>query len=459
MLSERRALVADDETVMRNFAAEVIERMGFRVDRVADGHAAREKLDTDTYDLALFDIRMPGPGGLDLLASARQEGRDTAVIIMTAFASVDAAVSALRLGARDFVTKPFTADDLEIVVTRALEAGRLASENRRLRREVRRGGGIDRILGTSPVITDLKETALALAGSRATVLITGESGVGKELFARALHVHSPRADRPFVSINCAALPENLLESELFGHEKGAFTGAVARQPGKFELADGGTLLLDEVGEIGPNLQPKLLRVLQEREFYRVGGREPVRVDVRVVAVTNQDLQSAVEAGRFRRDLYYRLNVVPLHVPRLAERAVDVVPLAEHFLKVSSKEHERAIRGFTPEASALLERHTWPGNVRELQNVIERTVILCRGDVVDAKDIRLEAETDGTQALIAALPEDLESAERELILEAVRLEGDNRTRAARRLGISLRTLRNKLRKYGVPAGLPGAKRAA
>ncbi len=458
MPARRRALVADDEALVREFVAETLTRSGFDVETAADGTAASERLLESEFDLALLDLKMPGAGGLDLLARLTKAGISTPVVLMTAYASVDAAVTALRLGARDFVTKPFTADDLEVIAVRAVESGRLAVDNRRLRQDFKRVGGLDAILGASPVVRELKETVAALARSRATVLVTGESGTGKELVARALHAHSPRADHPFVQINCAALPEGLLESELFGHEKGAFTGAIMRHPGKFELADGGTILLDEIGDIGPSLQPKLLRVLQEREFYRVGGKTPLRVDVRVVATTNVDLEAAVEAGRFRRDLFYRLNVVPLAVPPLRERREDILPLARHFIRRVARENGLPVEGLTAEALARLEAHEWPGNIRELSNVLERAVVLCRERTVTPEDLQMiDPLAEARQGDL--LPADLSSAERHLILDALKAEHFNRTRAAARLGISIRTLRNKLKMYGVPAGTPGVKRAA
>lgn len=455
----RRAFVADDEPLVREFVAETLRRSGFAVELASDGREAATRLLAEEFDLALLDLRMPGAGGLELLASLTRAGLSTPVVLMTAYASVDAAINALRLGARDFVTKPFTADDLEVIAVRAVESGRLAHENRRLRVDLRTGGGLDAFLGESSLVRDLKGTVAALARSRATVLVTGESGTGKELVARALHAHSPRADQPFIQINCAALPEGLLESELFGHEKGSFTGAFARQPGKFELADGGTILLDEIGDVGAGLQPKLLRVLQEREFYRVGGKDALRVDVRVVASTNVDLEAAVEAGRFRRDLFYRLNVVPLRVPALRERKEDILLLARHFIRKTAFENGLVVEGLSAQALERLEAWDWPGNVRELINVIERAVILCRGRIVEADDLQIQDPLRDTAPAAGLLPADLGGAERHLILEALRAEGFNRTRAAVRLGISIRTLRNKLKAYGVPAGTPGVKRAA
>jgi DNA-binding NtrC family response regulator len=421
-------------------------------------------------DLIIADYRMPEATGLDLLVLLEKEGYDIPVIIMTGYSSIEHAVTSIKSGAIDYLTKPIRPETLEIAVAQALEVARLRRENEQFRREMIRFRSSRELVGESPQFRQVMETIAAVAPTKATVLLEGESGTGKELFARAIHDQSQRRDRPFISINCAAMPEGLVESALFGHEKGAFTGATVRTAGAFERAHGGTLLLDEISEMRLDLQAKLLRVIQEQEFERVGGHQAIRVDVRLIATTNRDLKTEVEAGRFRTDLYYRLNVVPVVSPPLRERIDDIPVLAQHFARRAAEEIGVAVSTVAPEAIALLLRHPWPGNVRELANVVERAVILSRGGVLrpevfqgilDAGPVRSMLPTLGVleavrsaakqaEAHHAAEDYNLEELEWSAIQRAMAATGGNRTRAARLLGISERTLRNKLKVHQAAA---------
>jgi DNA-binding NtrC family response regulator len=392
---------------------------------------------------------MPEATGLDLLSQLKREGHDVPVIIVTGYSTIENAVLAIKSGAVDYLTKPLRLETLEIAVSQALEMARLRREHQELKEEVQRLRGGREIVGGSAALTRALAAIEAVAPTRATVLIEGESGTGKELFARLIHQKSPRAAAPFVSINCAAMPEGLVESALFGHEKGAFTGATSRSHGAFERAHGGTLLLDEISEMRSDLQAKLLRAIQEQQFERVGGHTPITVDVRIVATTNRDLKAEVTAGRFREDLYYRLCVVPVFTPPLRERADDVPALARHFARRTAAEIGVNPPDVTPEAIALLQSYPWPGNVRELANLVERAVILARGKALtpEAFDLRLGAPSaPAPPAGDTAIPPDLfdlDQIERVMIARALKKTGGNRTRAAQLLGISERTLRNKL----------------
>jgi len=393
--------------------------------------------------------------GIQVLQRARKESPGTHCIIMTAYATVETAVAALKEGAVDYVMKPFTPDALELAVARVLQREQLARENRYLRAEVTERYDFDRMVGESPAISCVYENIRRVADSRATVLIRGESGTGKELVARALHYKSSRRDMPFIKVNCAALSAGLLESELFGHEKGAFTGALERKIGRFELADNGTLLLDEVSEISPELQPKLLRALQEREFERVGGNRAIQVDTRIICTTNRDLERAMAEGRFREDLFFRLNVVPIYLPPLRERRDDIPSLMEFFLKRFASENARPARGFSPEATRLFMEYDWPGNVRELQNAVERAVVLSIESILGPELFALGAgaplaKSDGN-AVSVRIGTTVGEMERILILRTLERCAQNRTRAAEVLGISVRTLRNKLKEYGQNGG--------
>ncbi|HEX7787111.1 MAG TPA: sigma-54 dependent transcriptional regulator, partial [Methylomirabilota bacterium] len=379
-------LVADDDPAVRQSLERALTREGYAVVLAPDGQSALERLQSGGVDLVLSDLKMPGLTGLELLREAKAVAPDVDVILLTAFGTVEEAVRAMKDGATDFQTKPFLRAQLTKVVRQALERRELIAQNRALQKRLddllRQGN----MIGTSPAFRRLMTLVQQVADSSATVLIQGESGTGKELVARAIHERSSRRNGPFIAVNCAALPETLLESELFGYEKGAFTGAAGRKEGRFELADGGTLFLDEIADLSPVTQPKILRVLQEGEFERVGGTRSLRVDVRIVTATNQDLAALVRDKRFREDLFYRLNVITIQVPPLRDKREDVPVLAQHFLRVYAAKNNRQLDGFTDEAIGCLEAYAWPGNVRELENVVERAVVLARGSRVEAVDL-------------------------------------------------------------------------
>ena len=453
-----KILVADDDTQMQLAVSASLGRAGHDVSVVGDGRAALHALEEGSFDVIVSDQRMPEMSGQELLAEVQKRGLDIPFIMITAYGTINQAVQAMQQGAADFITKPFSAEDLERVVERVV-----TPESRSLRggsRKAQRGRPI--ITGDAVMIRIL-EIAEAVARSDATVLVQGESGTGKELIARFVHASSARARQPFVAVNCAALPATLLESELFGHEKGAFTGAQNRKIGKFELAHGGTILLDEISEMDLALQAKLLRVLQEREIDRVGGREPIAIDVRVIATTNQNLAELVNRSKFRADLFYRLNVIPITLPPLRDRRGDIKLLIEHFMKQYLGDHAPAI---PKEVLAALMEHGWPGNVRELQNAVERAAILSRGGTPSEVDFLLNVKAvtgmgvEVTQEIATALPEKpkcgltitsgttVQDMEKALIFETLRATGNNRTQAASLLGISIRTLRNKLNEYAM-----------
>lgn len=379
------AVVADDEILNRELLAEILPRLGITVRTAKDGVQALKALESEPADLLITDIRMPGMGGLRLLHKAREKWPTMPVVMMTAFASVESAVESMRQGAYDYLMKPFGVEQVEALLLRLNERAQLVREVTQLRQEVRDRHKARSLLGSSPAMRDALALLERAAQAQTTVLVHGESGTGKELAARILHEQSPRASGPFVKVNCAALTETLLTSELFGHERGAFTGADAQHAGRFELANGGTILLDEISEISAELQAKLLRVLEEREFERVGGTQSIHVDVRVVATTNRDLRAEADAGRFREDLYYRLNVIPVRLPSLRERITDIPAIAEHYLAHFSREMGRDL-SFANDAAAVLQGYAWPGNVRELVNVVERLAVLASEDVIDGATI-------------------------------------------------------------------------
>ena len=441
-------LVVDDEKNTREGLARAL-RGDYEVAEAENGLRALEWLETQAADVVLSDLRMPGLDGMALLARLLARDPRPVVILLTAYGNIETAVEAMRRGAYDFLAKPVNLDRLELLLKRALGERRLDAENQRLKAQLDAKFGFENIIGASPAMQEVFQTIRQVAPTRATVLIQGESGTGKELVARALHQCSPRAQGPFVPVHCAALAPTLLESELFGHEKGAFTGAVERRRGRFELADGGTLFLDEVGEIDPALQVKILRVLEERKFERVGGTETVEVDVRLVAATNRDLKKRVEEGVFREDLFYRLYVVSLTLPPLRARDGDIVLLAQHYLKALAAENGKALKGLTPEAMDALTAYAWPGNVRELRNVIERMVVLSHGDRLGVRDLPANLRAAAGHGGAGARPGTaLRDAERQLIEEALRRHKGHRTRAARDLGISRRTLHRKLNEFGL-----------
>jgi DNA-binding NtrC family response regulator len=448
-------LCIDDEPAVGVILEHTLTRAGHRPLLVSSVEEAMRVVARSPIDLIIADYRMPGLTGLDLLAQLEKEGYRIPVIIMTGYSSIEHAVISIKSGAIDYLTKPIQAETLEIAVRQALEVVRLRRENETFRREIGRMRGRRTLVGDSDAFRRTMEVVAAVAASRATVLLQGESGTGKELFARAIHDQSPRADQPFITVNCAALPEGLVESALFGHEKGAFTGAAVRSAGAFERAHGGTLLLDEISEMRLDLQSKLLRVIQEQEFERVGGTQPIKVDVRLIATTNRDLKSEVDAGRFRGDLYYRLNVVPIRTPTLRERLEDIPRLVQHFVLRAAELQGSPAPTIAPETLEVLQRYPWPGNVRELANAVERAVILCRGNVLLPTDfdqqIRDAAHHPPRPAIVPDLAApgaetvdyNLDAIERLAIERALAATGGNRTRAARLLGISERTLRNKL----------------
>ncbi len=451
-------LIVDDERSMREFLAIYLRRAGHRVEAVPGEEEAKQALKAKEYDVVLTDLRMGADvSGLAVLAAAKQLRPDTQVIVVTAFATAETAIAAMKAGAYDYLTKPFKVEEVGLVVGRALERRMLHKQNTVLRDEIKGRYKLARLIGKSPPMQRLFDMIQKIAPARTSVLLIGESGTGKELLARALHELSPRNDKPFVAVNCGAIPEALLESELFGHVKGAFTGATTDKPGLFESAHGGTLLLDEVGELPLSMQVKLLRALQERRVKRVGSVSETEIDVRVVAATNRDLEAEIENGTFRQDLYYRLNVIQIRVPPLRERREDVALLVEHFIRKFAAEHGRTITGIDPDALSALLNYNFPGNVRELENLIERAITLAYGDRV-TKDALPQLSGSSEPALgppLMNLPAegiDLEKVvsdfERTLLLKALERTGGNRTEAARVLGVTFRSLRYRLSKLGI-----------
>ncbi len=448
-----RILIVDDEKNYLVVLDALLSEAGYDVLTAQNGATALSILAEDEVDLMVTDMRMPGMSGLELIGELRARHPDTQVIVMTAYGTVENAVEAMKLGAVDYIMKPFENQELLLTVEKALRMGRLLSQNRLLREEVSRGHGFGQIVGQSKPMLTVFELVEKVAAAKATVLITGESGTGKELIARAIHARSPRAEEPFVAVNCMALTETLLESELFGHEKGAFTGAVGRRKGRFEVADKGTLFLDEVGEIAQSLQVKLLRVLQERTFERVGGSQPISVDVRIVTATNRDLAQAVSEGRFREDLYYRLNVVRIDMPPLRQRKEDLPALVAHFVRKYADETGRTAPEVSPEAMRLIYEHNWPGNVRELENALERAVILC-GERITPGDLPLEVRPGTEEPKAPGLPRDMgiteavEDLERRMILRALKEANGVAAHAAEALGLTKSNLAYKMKKYGL-----------
>ncbi len=460
-MSIQRVLVVDDDSFSREFLTEAARSLGIQTTSCQNGDDALTHARSNSVDLVFTDLRMPGMSGVELVRRMNAEFPDTPVVVVTAHGTVETAVEAMKHGAADFLVKPCTPDTIEVVVERIQRTRRLERENEYLRAEVRSEHS-STIVAESKTMTDLLKTAERVASSKGTVLITGESGTGKERIAHHIHTSSPRAGGPFIRVNCAALSEQLLESELFGHERGAFTGAHKRREGRFELADGGTLLLDEIGEISPALQTKLLRVLEEEEFERVGGTQTLKVDVRVVATTNRDLPKEVSEGNFREDLYYRLHVLPIHMEPLRDRRDDVLPLARHFAEHYARQNGVASPNFTEESERRLLDWNWPGNVRELENAIHRAVILLEGGDIEPDHLLFEPlpaqdrkpkftlvteKGDYLGAISASSPlanRQLADLEREAILCTLEATRGNKTEAARRLGVTARTLSNKMK---------------
>jgi two-component system response regulator AtoC len=442
-----RILLAEDDEIMRISIYDRLRKYGWQVDEAEDGLKALALYEKNQYHLIISDIRMPGMDGLTLLGNIRKQNQETDVIIMTAYGSIDDALSCLRAGAADYILKPFDLDDLIIRATRLLNHQAIRARCEILE-DTCRDSQEKELFGTSPAMQQVYSLIAQAAPTNATILITGESGTGKELAARAIHKASPRRDKAFVSINCAAIPEGLMESELFGHERGAFTGADQRRKGKFELADNGTLLLDELGDLPGPLQAKLLRVLQESQFERVGGSKSIRVDVRILACTSKDLQKEVAAGRFRQDLLYRLQVIPLKMPPLREHKEDIEQLCNSFLKEFNARHGRSAR-ITGEAIECLKQYDFPGNTRELRNLIERASVLCRGPEITVADLPFEF-THKTSEFTTDfnLSARLAVAEKEFLQTALRQSDGNRTEAARLLGISRKNLWEKMKYYNL-----------
>lgn len=453
---ETRILVVDDEISMREFLGILMEREGYQVDLAESAEAAVVQLQSTSYDLVISDVKMPGMDGISLLAQVKGLAPDTAVIMVTAFSTAEHAVEAMKLGAYDYIAKPFNVEEIKIIVRNALDRRTLARENLRLREEVRERYGFSGLIGKSKKMRDVYILIEKVSGSLANVLIVGESGTGKELAAKAIHYNSTRKDGPFVAVNCGAIPETLMESELFGHKKGAFTGAVADRPGLFEQAEGGTLFLDEIGEVPLQLQAKLLRVIQEREFRRVGGAESIRSDVRLVAASNRDLEEQVREGSFREDLFYRLNVVQVRMPSLRERQEDIPLLVEHFLK---KFTDSVPEGdtITPAAMKILMAYPFPGNVRELENLVERCVVL--GNQAISRECLPPQVVDfqnpvpsGGEFIIPAdgmnMEAYLDGIEKQLLMQALERCGGVKKRAAELLGLSFRSIRYRLAKFGM-----------
>ena len=445
-----KILVVDDEEIVRDFISEVLIRMGYAPLTAESGEKALTYLKQGEFDIVITDFKMPGITGIDVLRKTIELWPDCRVIMITAFGTIEHAVGAMKIGAHDYITKPVSPDHLEMVVSKALEYKNLKTENRILKREVTEKYSFENIIGKSGVMQDVFELIRRASPSDSTILINGESGTGKELVAKAIHFNSPRNNGPFIKMNCAALPEGLIESELFGHEKGAFTGAVKATRGRFELADGGSLLLDEISEIPPTLQAKLLRVLQEKEFERIGSGQTIKVDVRVIATSNRDLKEEVANGNFRSDLYYRLNVIPIDLPPLRIRKEDIPIISEYFLDKYCRSFGVPIKTLTDKVSEIFGSYSWPGNVRELENLIERAVVISRNQDLKPNDFppEITAGISMTPSGTVEVGMSVEEAEKILILKTLKAHAGNKTKASEILGISTRTLRNKLHEYGL-----------
>ncbi|HEX5645369.1 MAG TPA: sigma-54 dependent transcriptional regulator [Nitrospira sp.] len=458
-----KILVVDDEPSLRDVLSIMLKRTGYEVTSVADGEAAVELVQKEIFDLVITDLRMPKVGGMDVLKAVKSASPETVVLVITAFASADSAVEAMKQGAYDYLTKPFQVDEVQLIIRNALEKRRLTTENILLKREMASQSSFAQLVGQSDVMQKVFEIVRKVADSKSNVLICGESGTGKELVARAIHYNSARSPMPFVAVNCSAVPETLLESELFGHMKGSFTGAISNKAGLFEVANGGTIFLDEIGDTTPTIQVKLLRVIQEREFRRVGGSQDIKVDVRIVAATNKDLEKAVADGSFREDLYYRLDVIPIRLPPLRLRSGDIPLLVSHFLERFAKESGKPVSVLSPEAMHVLLAHEWRGNVRELENLIERVVAFSTGGTVTDTDVQgwLHRSLSPQQPQ-ARVPVDLtdegvdleglvNGIEKDLLLKALERSKWVKKKAARLLRLNTRSFRYRLEKYAIKGG--------
>lgn len=443
-------LVVDDEINIRGALVTMLEKKGHQVRGVATAEEGLAQLETASAELVITDLRMPGIGGMEFLCRLKDTWPDTEVVVMTAYGSIDTAVEAMRLGAYDYLTKPIDRERFPIVVDKALERHALTTENKQLRDRLETRRRFDQMVGESEPMQRVYSLVEMVADSDVTVLLTGESGTGKELISRAIHHKSPRADGPFITLNCGALPDNLFESELFGYEKGAFTGAMATKMGRFELADGGTLLLDEVGELSLKSQVDFLRVLETKEFRRLGGTKLLKVDTRIIAATNRNLEEAVKQGDFREDLYYRLNVVPIRLPPLRDRADDVPLLVDRFLAECSAQHHREPKDVSREAMRLLRLYGWPGNIRQLRNLMERLVVTVKDTMIQPEHLpeEIQASKEDARTMVVTLGTSLDQLEREVIQRTLTEITNHREKAAKLLGISLRALQYKIKEYGI-----------
>jgi len=444
-----KILVVDDEQSMCDFMEIMLKKEGYHVDTSISGFEAVQKASSDSYDLIIADLMMPEMSGLDLLKRIKKNKPNQDFIVMTAFASVDSAIEAMKHGALDYITKPFKVDEIKLVIEKSVSRKKLKNENELLKRQLRKDFSFDNFIGQAEGVINLKVLARKISATDSTVLIRGESGTGKDLIARAIHASSSRASGPFIAINCAALPETLLESELFGYKRGAFTGAIKDKDGLFKVAEGGTLFLDEVGNTSHAIQMKLLRVLEDKTITPVGDTKPLEVDVRLISATNADLEEEVKAGRFRSDLFYRLNVIPLQLPALRERAEDIPILANYFINKYCQRSNLNLKTISPEAMEVLHKYEWPGNVRELENSMERTVLLSKGDVIEVSDLPQKiAEGKSRPVVSANMPETptLESIEKAYIYYVMKQTRGKKSRAARILGIDNSTLYRKLERY-------------
>jgi two-component system response regulator HydG len=447
-MTTKTILIADDEENHRLMLRAHLEQEGFATVEASDGQDAIATVRERGVDLILMDMRMPRIDGMEALSRIKEINPAVPVIMMTAYGSIDSAVKALQAGAEDYLTKPLDINELMIKVHKTFRYHQLEEENVLYRERLGIRFDFSSIIGKSAKMIELFEMLATVAPTEATVLLLGESGTGKEIIANAIHQNSTRRESPYVKVNCAALPETLLESELFGHEKGAFTGAIEKKKGRFERADGGTIFLDEIGEMSLTTQTKILRVLQERDFEPVGGTKTIEVDVRIIAATNKNLEEEVKKGRFREDLYYRINVVPIIIPPLRERPEDIPLLAEYFLRIYGEKNKRMLRGFATGVMDALTRYDWPGNVRELENIVERTVIMSRGDTITLEDLPPAIAGTRRETMPPPPPISLREVERETIVKVLQRTGDNKTKAAAILGITRKTLQNKIKEYGI-----------
>jgi DNA-binding NtrC family response regulator len=449
MSKKPRILIVDDERNTREGLQRALQA-DYEVALASDGARGMEMILAGTYDVVLTDLRMPGMDGMSLLHRVHTLQNPPSCIMLTAYGSIDSAVAAVKEGAFNYLTKPVDLNQLDITIKRALESRKLRHENKGLKRELASKYAFEDIVAKSAAMQEVLETVKQIAPARSTVLLTGENGTGKEVIARALHQLSDRGDKPFAAVHCAALSSNLLESELFGHEKGSFSGASERRIGRFEAAEGGTVFLDEIGEIDPAVQVTLLRVVEARTFERVGGNTPIEVDVRLIAATNKDLRGMVDRGEFREDLYFRLDVINLHLPPLRERRDDIPLLVTHFIGSCAAENQKEISGIDPAAMHALLHHKWPGNVRELRNCVERMVVLSRESVLHLSDVPAHISTGAPLGMSVGKPTTAAENERDLVARTLRECGGNRTHAAKQLGISRRTIIRKIEKYGIDA---------